>query len=149
MTTEVEVDFTIPEGSTGNELKELLIKFQGVHGLVNQMRDEAQLEKETIEVALEATEAQSFIDVSEKYKMVIPKPGVELKKSEARLLLIHQGGWSLKDEFKSVIDLEKELAVAVYKVRRATSRLRELETTIDVARSALAWDRREWERTET
>jgi len=146
MTTEdVELDLTIPEGAMGSKLRELLIKFQGFHGRINEMRDEAQFEKEMIETAIEATTDKALFLVSDIYKG--QKRNMDLQKAEAKLLPVPQGAWSLDSDEKSVMDLKKDLALAKFKVRRATSRLQELEKAIDICRSGLAWDRQELGRT--
>lgn len=134
-----DITLHIPEGCYGKELKDLMFKFTNCFPEFHELRDKVELnrEKQEIIVSMVLARALELMDKDSQYNDIIPT----VKKRIAQDLEV-----SLKDGTLTSVRKEKQkLLTMKYELNRARSRVKELESFIEICRSGLSYDKKEIE----
>jgi len=123
------LDLSIPAGSHGNDLVELLYRFGNALPLVNERRDVLERQIGVQEILVESLQARAYTGID---------GTINDKKNGSLHLEVNIDGVNT-----TVIDEKKKLNDIRYQYNRAKSRVKEIEKLIDICRSCLSYDKAE------
>ena len=128
-----DYDMSLDPSLIGAAVRTHLVKLQNLFGFFNEIHDRALLELDKNKIILDVVTEKVALAIANKSTI----PGSRLKE-RLNVEVVLEGGvvWTLAK-------IKIEVAESRFRHSEAKSKLSELKSAIDVARSALVWDRHE------